>query len=367
MISRRQYLQWCALWPVTSFAASPGGARPYEHPSPDRRLVLPADQGPHPGFRTEWWYFTGWLLTQKTRKPLGLQITFFRSAPDVPTDNPSRFSPSQLLFAHVAVADPARGQLWHDQIALRYGLADTQMRFDATDKHPVQIRIKHWVLSMQTDGTWHAHIEGTGPGQGYALDIQCVPTQHPWLQGTHGFSQKGPRPEQSSHYITLPHLQTSGRIQLGQDRYDIESGLTWMDHEWSTSVLDSRAHGWDWVGLHGLDGSALMAFSIRPGLWTHAALRRPDGQVRLFKSVRFEPLRYWRSSTTGTTYPVAMRLLLDELTFTLQPLMDSQELDARASTGTVYWEGAVQVSDTHGTLWGRGYLELTGYGKPIRL
>jgi predicted secreted hydrolase len=46
--------------------------------------------------------------------------------------------------------------------------------------------------------------------------------------------------------------------------------------------------------------------------------------------------------------------------------MDDQELDARASTGTVYWEGAVRAL-SGGREIGRGYLELTGYGKPLTL
>jgi predicted secreted hydrolase len=50
----------------------------------------------------------------------------------------------------------------------------------------------------------------------------------------------------------------------------------------------------------------------------------------------------------------------------LEPLMDDQELDSRASTGTVYWEGAVQAFSGANEL-GRGYLELTGYWKPMKL
>jgi predicted secreted hydrolase len=50
----------------------------------------------------------------------------------------------------------------------------------------------------------------------------------------------------------------------------------------------------------------------------------------------------------------------------LEPLMDDQELDARASVGTLYWEGAVRAY--HGaTEAGRGYLELTGYWQPMKL
>ena len=46
----------------------------------------------------------------------------------------------------------------------------------------------------------------------------------------------------------------------------------------------------------------------------------------------------------------------------LSPLLEDQELDARASTGTLYWEGAVRIT---GSAAGRGYLELTGYGGKV--
>ena len=49
----------------------------------------------------------------------------------------------------------------------------------------------------------------------------------------------------------------------------------------------------------------------------------------------------------------------------LEPLLDDQELDSRASTGTIYWEGAVRAS-AGGREAGRGYLELTGYGAPLK-
>ena len=49
-----------------------------------------------------------------------------------------------------------------------------------------------------------------------------------------------------------------------------------------------------------------------------------------------------------------------------KPLIDDQELDSRASTGTIYWEGAVRAMAS-GREAGRGYLELTGYGNALRL
>ena len=78
--------------------------------------------------------------------------------------------------------------------------------------------------------------------------------------------------------------------------------------------------------------------------------------------IEFEPRGQWRSPRTGIRYPVAMRVRAGELAIELEPLMDDQELDSRASTGIIYWEGAVRAR-VNGKEIGRGYLELTGYGE----
>ena len=115
-----------------------------------------------------------------------------------------------------------------------------------------------------------------------------------------------------------------------------------------------------------------MAFRMRDragsALWAGGTVRSADGGRRALApaDVRFVPLRSWRSPRTGIDYPVAMRVTAGEAVCTLAPLFDDQELDARASTGTIYWEGAVRASLNSGQA-GQGYLELTGYGTPLRL
>ncbi len=80
--------------------------------------------------------------------------------------------------------------------------------------------------------------------------------------------------------------------------------------------------------------------------------------------MRFDPRRRWTSPRTGTAYPVAMDVTVEGRTWRIDPVMDDQELDARASTGTLYWEGAVRVAGPSGER-GAGYLELTGYASPV--
>jgi len=114
-----------------------------------------------------------------------------------------------------------------------------------------------------------------------------------------------------------------------------------------------------------------MAFRIRDAagqaLWASGTLRDAQGRVRALSSqhITFTPTRHWRSPRTATNYPVAMQVQAGDLQLQLAPLMEDQELDSRLSTGAVYWEGAVTALQ-NGQRVGRGYLELTGYFKPLK-
>lgn len=329
--------------------------------TPDQAISLPRDFGAHPQFRTEWWYATGWL-EQPGGKPIGFQVTFFRSATDHDPANPSRFAPKQLIIAHAALSDPNAGKLLHDQRSARAGFGLAYAKEGNTD-----IRVDNWQMTRQQDGRYRTTIQA----REFTLNLTLTPTQPPMLQGENGFSRKGPRPEQASYYYSEPQLQVSGDIVRQGQTVQVK-GNAWLDHEWSTSVLDQDAAGWDWLGANLDDGSALMAFQIRGKrggvLWSHAALRDPSGKVTQFSGddTRFSPERQWRSPRTGAAYPVAQRLRSGPFTWQLLPLQDDQELDSRQSTGAVYWEGAVTVM-RNGKRAGHGYLEMTGYVKPIKL
>jgi len=148
------------------------------------------------------------------------------------------------------------------------------------------------------------------------------------------------------------------------------AGQAWLDHEWSGEILAAEAVGWDWLGIDLDSGAKLMLFQIRDKqsgkLWAGATLREATGRKRPIssESVTFQPLGRWRSPRTGAEYPVGMRVRAGAVELDLQPLMDDQELDSRAITGAIYWEGAVTAVQD-GSPVGRGYLELTGYHRPL--
>jgi predicted secreted hydrolase len=349
----------------TVFAATPEFAAV----TPDHAINLPQDTGAHAAFRIEWWYATGWLTTPDNQS-LGFQITFFRSATGHDAADPSAFAPSQLIIAHAALSDPALGHLIHDQRVGRQGFGLAYAKPLNTD-----VKLDAWTIVRAADGRYNV----TADANGFSLNLVLTPTQLPMIQGEGGYSRKGPRPEQASYYYSEPQLRVSGSVvrPAGAGRRPSSgstavSGMAWLDHEWSSTLLDADAVGWDWLGANLADGSALMAFRVRNrdghAVWAHAAIRQPNGKVTTFgpDQVDFTPLRIWRSPHTNTAYPIAMAVKTGALTWQLNPLMDDQELDSRQSTGAVYWEGAVRVS-RDGVDVGRAYLELTGYADALRL
>ena len=349
------------LFAASTFAGSHLLTPQFSPVTPNTALTFPHDFGAHPDFRTEWWYVTGWLETPD-KKPLGFQITFFRVATAINRANPSRFAPKQLIIAHAALSDPSIGKLLQDQKSAREGFGLAYSKEGNTD-----IKLYDWQMIRDNNGHYQTIIKT----HDFTFQLSLISSEPPMLQGDNGFSRKGPRPEQASYYYSEPHLKVTGTI-IHHDKPIAVTGTAWLDHEWSTEYLDPNAEGWDWVGVNLDNGSALVAFRIRGKngneVWTYAAIRDASGNIKQFKpdQIQFEPKRTWRSPRTDVTYPVLMRIQTGSTEWLFTPLQDDQELDSRQSVGAVYWEGAVTVT-CDGKPAGRGYLEMTGYMKPLRL
>lgn len=346
--------------PLVFLATAVRGAEPYPAVTAGRPLQFPQDSGSHPSFRNEWWYITGWIDDARGHAA-GFQITFFRNRPRVAEDNPSRFAPQQLLFAHAAIADPRYGRLRHDQRAARAGFDIAAALEGTTD-----VRIGDWSLQLIED-SYRARIVA----RDFRLDLRFAPTQGVLLQGESGFSRKGPDPRQASYYYSQPQLAVTGQVAAAGESANV-TGTAWLDHEWSSEPMAADATGWDWMGINLHDGGAVVAFRMRDrsgaALWAGGGHRVGDRSVRSFApvEVHFDAQRQWRSPRTRIEYPVAMAVRAGDVEFTLEPLIDDQEFDDRAGVGTIYWEGAVRAAQA-GREIGRGYLELTGYGKPLKL
>jgi len=362
VISRRRFVQATIALLCAPVASQQPASFAAVTPRP---LVFPRDHGAHPDYRTEWWYLTGWL--DAPGAPLGFQVTFFRVATGIDA-GASRFAPRQLIIAHAAIADAARGALLHDERVQRTGFGLVEAALADTD-----VRLDRWRLWRDAGAGRFGTYRCTLPARSFDLAFSAEMRQPLLLQGRDGFSQKGPRPEQASHYYTQPQLAVRATLRREGSASIDATGTAWLDHEWSSTVLDEAAAGWDWIGMNLDDGAALTAFQIRPRrgtqpIHTYASLRDAAGTTALYggTDVAFEPAATWRSPRTGAAYAVAQRIRVGARQFETRPLMNDQELDSRATTGAVYWEGASELLEA-GRRVGRGYLEMTGVVAPMRL
>ena len=330
------------------------------HALPEKKLVFPRDFGSHPEFRTEWWYVTG--HAKSGEREFGFQVTFFRSRVDATQGMKSKFAAKQLVFAHGAVTDVQGKKLLHDQRIAREGFEVARAETSDTE-----VQIKDWSLKRTANG-YVAQLAGNG----FKIALTLKPTQKVLLQGIDGLSQKGPEDKHASYYYSEPQLKTEGLISIGGKDLPVQ-GTAWLDHEWSEELLHPDVVGWDWIGMNLFDGGALTAFRLRDAngrsFWGGGSLRAPDGRSFPFtpNAAKFSVERTWKSPLSQAVYPVEWTVRMPTEFYTVRAVINNQELDSRASTGAIYWEGLSDLFDAAGRHIGRGYLEMTGYAKALRL
>lgn len=357
--------RWNAAGPVrarlsVASALSAPPAEGFARAEEPHAFVFPHDHGPHPEFRTEWWYWTGNLVTASGRH-FGFQLTFFRTAlapKALPRE--SAWATNQVYMAHFALTD-TRSERFRAWARTSRGALDLA----GATTEPLRV----WV------GDWEARAVGPAPlpirlragEDDVSLEVSLDSTKPPVLQGDHGLSRKGPEPGNASYYYSLTRMPVRGVLRVRGERLDVE-GLAWMDREWSTSALGSDLAGWDWFALHLDDGRDLMFYQLRrkdgrAAPWSAGVLVDARGGTRPLAAddLRVEPRGTWRSQRTGIGYPSGWRLtdLRGGLRLEIEPRLADQELDV----GARYWEGAVQAHGLEGTrtVLGTGYVELVGY------
>jgi len=339
----------------TSLVALAGEATGFARVEGPRSLDFPADHGPHPDYQTEWWYYTGNLETADGRH-FGYQLTFFRRGLEPPAERqerPSNWAADQVYMAHFALTDVAGGQYRAFERFSRgaAGLA-------GAESPPYRVWLEDWSVEEVEPNIVQLHAAQDG----LALDLLLTDLKGPILQGDGGYSQKGPEPGNASHYYSQTRLESVGTVQVGDAQYPVE-GLSWMDHEFSTSALAADQVGWDWFALQLDDGSELMVFQIRKAdgrldPFSSGTFVAPDGSTRHLSYDDFQIAvgDTWRSPRSGANYPARWMVTVPavDLTLEIEPYLADQELNVSYA----YWEGAVRIG---GAVSGSGYVEMTGY------
>jgi predicted secreted hydrolase len=321
-----------------------------------RSFTFPADHGPHPAFRSEWWYLTANLYSADGAE-YGLQFTLFRQALRAQPATGGPWDASQIYLGHLALTDVAAGRHRHAERLAR--------------AHPAMARVMAEPFEAWIDG-WRLAAEGddlTGltlaaAADDFAVRMRFEPAKPLILQGDAGWSRKGPA--QASYYYSMPRLAASGELRLGA-RATTVAGAAWLDREWSTSVLSDGQSGWDWFALHLDSGEEIMVFQLRrrDGLrdpFDHGVWVGRDGTAQHLAAAAFRlaPQRLWRDDA-GVSWPVAWEIEIDLPGGTRRWRVEAALDDQRMDTLITYWEGLVRVFDPTGTRAGAGYMELTGY------
>lgn len=323
-----------------------------------REFVFPRDHGPHPSYRSEWWYLTAVVSTAGPEaREFGIQFTLFRQglearngATPVPNNGPEAWRSGQGYMAHVALSDiNARRHI----AAERFSRGHPALAGARAD--PFRVHLDDWQLASTDDA--FSPLRLTVDAADFSADLLLTATRPAILQGDRGLSRKGP--DNASYYYSMPRLAARGEIAVGGSSHAV-SGLAWIDREWSTSVLGDAYQGWDWFALHLDDGRDLMLYQ----------LRRLDGRTDAYDAgslgngkvsrtlaagdFSLTPIEHWRG------WPVAWELVIrgdERERYVVRAAINDQVMD----TAVRYWEGVVQVEDDNGQRRGAGYMELTGY------
>ena len=329
------------------------------------QFQFPLDHGPHNGYATEWWYYTG-NLTGKDGGSYGFQLTFFRSAlAPGETSRPSEFAAQQIYMAHFAVTSaPADRHLSFDRFSRGAGGVA-----GATGAPRYQVWLDDWRAQETGQGQMRLQAAAEADIGPVSIDLTLTETRPPLLHGEAGFSRKGPEPGNANHYYSLVRMETTGNIVFGGTKIDV-SGLSWMDHEFGTSALSGDAVGWDWFAVT-LDNDVVLMFAeirTKSGATQdifEGTLSFPDGrQIAIFQDdFTLTRTGQWTSPGSGIVYPSGWRVTFPQhdIELTIDPLIDNQEMDVAFT----YYEGATVVrAEINGEpVDGRGYVELTGYGE----
>ncbi len=331
-------------------------------------LIFPKDHGPHPGYRTEWWYYTG-NLQSDAGAPYGFQLTFFRRqisptrAQNKWPKPHSAWRTQQVYLGHAAISDISQKRYLPSERIAREALGIAGVAQEANE---TIIFIKNWSASIGTD----SHLLKAA-ADNFSYELRLQPLKPLVLHGSAGYSRKGSAPERASCYYSITRLIAEGTLTLDGKTLPVK-GLSWMDHEFSTAPLEPGIIGWDWFSLQLSDQSEIMLFQLRK---EHGGLHSassgtfidPSGMSRHLNAENFsvEVMDQWKSPKSGAVYPVRWRLTVFPLAIQLIVIanMFDQEMQTPGSTGVTYWEGSVAANGSVAdlTVQGRGYAELTGY------
>ena len=205
------------------------------------------------------------------------------------------------------------------------------------------------------------------PVDRFGLDLALSARKPPALHDGDGWIDFGVAG--GSYYYSRTSMAATGAVTLGDRTLAVE-GDAWFDHQWG-DFISVGAGGWDWFAVNLADGTELTVSLVRAADGSYPLIYgtavAADGYTRHLDrdALTVTVTDEWRSPSTGAVYPAGWTISVpgEGLEIALRPTVPQQELDTRATTGVVYWEGSQDVTATrNGTpVAGEAYVELTGY------
>jgi predicted secreted hydrolase len=315
-----------------------------------KTFAFPADHGPHPEFRIEWWYVTA-NLVDASGVAYGIQWTLFRQAIAAGAELEG-WANQQLWMGHAAVTSAQLHRT--SETFARGGVGQA-----GVETGPFRAWIDSWEMrgleAMNAANIAPLALNASGADFSYALRLDA---DRPLvLQGDGGYSRKSER-EQASYYYSQPYFRVTGSITI-DDRPAAVTGQAWLDREWSSQPLAPDQSGWDWLSLHLNSGEKLMLYRMRQTDGNHYGSGKwfaRDGTALEIASrdLTMTPLAF--TEIDGRKLPTTWRIAIPTLALAIECV----PLNARSWMGTSfrYWEGPINFSGSH---TGLGYLEMTGY------
>jgi predicted secreted hydrolase len=331
-------------------------------PVPGTVINFPQDEAPH-NVLTEWWYYTGHVVTTDGQR-YGLEFVTFQGIR-------GDFPPGYVM--HFAITDEANQKFTNTQ---SLSFTGSKASFGGTNG-----------FDLKTDlGTMRGlngvdNLKASMENGQYAIDLTVKDTQGVAL---HGGGQFTYGPGGNSYYYSRPRMTPSGTITVNGQTRQIKDGIIWFDHQWGNFI--TLGGGWDWFSTQLEDGTSLMFYNLRDNdgklLQVFATYIlpcqqdcRPDKPLKSIdlneKGITITPTSNWTSPATGVTYPSTWNVKVTadpsrgvpELNLNYKPTVPGQELDTRKTTATIYWEGDQLITGTKNgaPINGSGYVELTGY------
>jgi len=331
---------------------------------PGYHYEFPRDYYNHPDYQTEWWYYTGNVQSADGHK-FGFELTFFRQGLSRDPKQNSAWDLRDIYFAHFALSDLTGKKFFHTERTNRPGpgIAGASASLQ-------KVWNGNWSV-VWMNGEEHL----TALADSFSLNLSLHSRKPPVIHGVNGVSQKSTG-LRASHYFSETRLAASGTLTFEAKSYSV-TGLAWMDHEFFTHQLEANQVGWDWFSVQLNDNSELMLFQIRRrdgsvDPFSAGSYVDPRGNARHLRSTDFQltpTAAIWTSPDTHAHYPVQWQIRVPSLNLTLavSTPLPSQELVATSNVAPSYWEGAVllQGKKSSTDIAGAGYLEMTGYDRPV--